>query len=101
MPSINQLYEEYKPRGFEVVLVNMGEDEERVRLAAKTRGYRMPILLDSEAEVVWVYRVTATPTVFLITRGGLIAGRAIGMRDWAGSQGRAVLEALLAEQRKP
>lgn len=101
MPSINRLYGEYEARGFEVLLVNMGEREGHVRSTAKTRGYRMPILLDSWGEVSRAYAVTGTPTVYLITRKGLIAGRAIGMRDWAGSKGRAVLEALLDEQQQP
>jgi hypothetical protein len=36
--------------------------------------------------------------VFLVSRRGLIVGRAIGIREWTGAPARAVIEALLAEQ---
>jgi len=98
LPSINELYSEYKSRGLKVLLVNMGEDEEHVRATAKKRGYRMPIVLDVRRQVSGAYGVVATPTVYLVNRRGLIAGRTIGMRDWAGPSGRALLEALLGER---
>ena len=44
------------------------------------------------------YGVRSTPTVFLVSRRGLIVGRAIGMREWTGAPARAVIEALLAER---
>lgn len=45
----------------------------------------------------WRYGVRATPTVFLVSRRGLIVGRAIGTRDWAEAPARAVIESLFAD----
>ena len=89
--------DEYRTRGLELVLVNMGESEDRVRAAVKSRGYRARVALDADLEMSREYGVRATPTVFLVSRRGLIVGRAIGIRDWTGAPGRGVLEALLAE----
>jgi len=88
---------EYRVRGLELVLVNMGENEDRVRAAVKSRNYRARVALDADLDVSGQYGVRATPTVFLVSRRGLIVGRAIGARDWTGAPTRAVLEALLAE----
>ena len=97
MPSIDQMADEYRVRGLELVLVNMGENEDRVRTAVKSRSYRARVALDADLDVSRQYGVRATPTVFLVSRRGLIVGRAIGARDWTGALARAVLEALLAE----
>ena len=98
MPSIDRLADEYRGRGLEVVLVNMGEAEDKVRAAVKSRGYRTRVALDTNLEMSREYGVRSTPTVFLVSRRGLVVGRAIGMREWTGAPARAVIEALLAER---
>jgi len=54
------------------------------------------VALDAGGAVSAAYRVTGTPTVFLVDRRLDLVGRAIGRRDWAGTDGRRLLEALLA-----
>ena len=98
MPSIDRLADEYRGRGLEVVLVNMGEAEDKVRAAVKSRGYRVRVALDADLEVSREYGVRSTPTVFLVSRRGLVVGRAIGIREWTGAPARAAIEALLAER---
>lgn len=92
---MNGLYEEFKGRGFTWLLVNMGEDAELVRQTVGKRGYTAPVLLDATREVTAAYRVTGTPTVYLIDRRSQIVGRAIGRREWAAEEGRRLLVALL------
>jgi hypothetical protein len=95
LPSINALYEEFKGRGLALLLVNLGEDPQLVGKTAATRGYTAPVLLDRERTVSAAYLVTGTPTVYLVDRESRIVGRAIGRRDWAGAQGRRLMDALL------
>lgn len=95
MPSLNALHEEFKGRGFTLLLLNIGEDPELVRRTVKARRYTAPVLLDPERTGADAYRVTGTPTVYLIDRRSHIIGRAIGRRDWVGEAGRRLLEALL------
>ncbi len=95
MPSINALYEEFKGRGFVLLLVNLGEDPQLVGKTAQARGYTAPVLLDRDGAVSTAYLVTGTPTVYLVDRQSRVIGRAIGRREWAGEHGRRLIEALL------
>ena len=92
---MNVLYEEFKGRGFVLLLVNMGEDPERVRRAVTARRYTAPVVLDRGREVSDAYAVTATPTVYLVDRRGQIIGRAVGRREWSGEAGRRLLAELV------
>jgi len=92
---MNALYEEFKGRGFVLLLVNMGEDPEIVRRAVKARRYTAPVLLDGDRKVSDAYVVTATPTVFIVDRRLQIIGRAVGRREWGGEAGRRLIAALL------
>jgi hypothetical protein len=51
--------------------------------------------------VAGAYGVTATPTVFVIGRDGLVLGRAIGRRPWVAAEGRALLGEILALPPRP
>lgn len=95
MPSINALHEEFKGQGLTVLLVNMRENREVVR-AVTTRRYTAPVVLDEDGEVADAYRVTGTPTVYLLDRRLQILGRAIGRRDWASEEGRRFFAAVLS-----
>ena len=94
---MNGLYEEFKGRGFTLLLINMGEDTDLVRRTVRARGYTAPVLLDPDRKVTADYRVTGTPTVYIVDRRLQIIGRAIGRRDWAGAAGRRLIEALLRQ----
>jgi cytochrome c biogenesis protein CcmG, thiol:disulfide interchange protein DsbE len=96
LPSIDGLYREFRTRGLSVLLVNMGEDPDLVRRTVTARGYAAPVLLDTDRSVVRAYGVSATPTVYLLDRRHGIVARAIGRREWAGEEGRRLLDALLA-----
>jgi peroxiredoxin len=96
LPSINALHEEFKGQGLTVLLVNMREDREIVRRAVTTRRYTAPVVLDADGQVADAYRVTGTPTVYLLDRWLQIIGRAIGRRDWASEPGRRLLAAVLS-----
>lgn len=96
MPSINALHEEFKGQGLTVLLVNMRENRETVGRAVTTRGYTAPVVLDEDGEVADAYRVTGTPTVYVLDRGLQIVGRAIGRREWASEEGRRLFAAVLS-----
>jgi peroxiredoxin len=96
LPSINQVYREWEPKGVTVLLVDIREDREKVARAVAERGYVAPVVLDLSGEVTEAYGVRATPTTFLVARDGTIVGRAIGPRPWTGPDARALFQALLA-----
>lgn len=92
---MNALHEEFKGRGFTLLLLNMGENSELVRRTVKARGYTAPVLLDPQRKITDAYLVTGTPTVYLVDRRSHIIGRAVGRRDWSGETGRQLIGALL------
>ncbi len=99
MPSVNQLYGEYRSKGLEVLLVNFRESPAAVKRAVGERGYTAPVLLDESGEVTGrLYGVWGPPTVYLIDRQGRLVGRATGPRGWDSPQARKFIDALLAEK---
>jgi hypothetical protein len=62
----------------------------------KGAGVTVTVLLDYDGAVTRDYRVTATPTTFVIGRDGRQVARAAGTRPWDGPAGRALLDALVA-----
>lgn len=92
---MNALYQEFKGRGFVLLLVNMGEDPEIVQRAVKARRYTAPVVLDRRREISDAYVVTATPTVYILDRRLQVIGRAVGRREWTGPAGRRLMAELL------
>jgi hypothetical protein len=101
LPSVNALYEEFKTRDLSVLLVNIKEDLDTVRRAVRDRHYTAPVVLDSDGRIANVYRVTGTPTVFMLDRELYIVGRAIGRRDWGSDAARRLLADALAPPSRP
>ena len=97
MPStIEQLHREYGPKQVAVLAINIQEGRQKVAGWVKDKGLTSRVLLDPAGEAVAAYRVTATPTFFLIGRDGKLVARGVGTRTWLGDKGRALLSALLA-----
>ena len=94
---LEKLHREYAARGLMVVAVNYREDAGTVRQYARELGLTMPLVLDSTGTVRQSYGVIGLPTTFLIGRDGRAVARAVGPRDWAGPEGRVLIESLLGE----
>ena len=95
------MHRDYKSRGLEVLAVNMKESKSLVSSWVKKHNTTFRVLLDPDEAVTRAYRVSATPTVFLVDRDGKFVGTAIGTRDWVSPKGRALLEALLKQGSTP
>jgi AhpC/TSA family len=97
LPPVQKLYQEYRGKGFEVLLIDFQEDPERVRQTVKDRGYTAPVLIDRSGDVTGkVYGVWGPPTLYIVDRQGRLVGRAAGPRPWDSPAGRRFIEALLA-----
>jgi len=95
LPSIDALQKDLDRDGLTVLLVNIAEPRATVAQVVAARGYTARVLLDPDGGASERYRVTGTPTVYLIGRDGMLLGRAVGARPWASPPGRALLTALL------
>jgi peroxiredoxin len=99
LPSVNQLYGQFREKGLEVLLVNFRESPATVKRAVQERGYTAPVLLDESGDTTGrLYGVWGPPTVYLIDRRGQLVGRGAGPRDWESPKARQFIEALLAEK---
>jgi len=80
MPAIQEVYESYRSKGFEVVAVNMTHQDSLPDVKAFTDTYQLtfPVLLDEAGETSLQYRVRALPTTFLIDKDGIIREVMIG-----------------------
>jgi hypothetical protein len=101
LPStIEQVHREFAPRGLAVLAVNIQEEPNHVAGWIREKKVSAPVLLDRDGGVTAAYRVTGTPTVVLIDRGGKMVGRAVGTRGWTTTAGSALLKALLEPPRR-
>jgi hypothetical protein len=97
LPStIEQVHREYRGRGLLVYAVNIEEARPAVAGWIEKHKTTVPVLLDPGGDASAAYRITATPTAFLIGRDGKFVAKAIGTKAWMSEHGRALLERLLA-----
>ena len=98
MPStIEQVHREYKDLGLALYAVNIEENRSTVAGFVQKHNLVLPVLLDPEGDASAAYRITATPTVFLIGRDGKLVAKALGTKAWTSPQGRALLQRLLVK----
>lgn len=94
--GVEKVVRERKGQPFTVLAVSIEEPADLVAGYVKGAGITSPVLLDGDGTVARAYRVTGTPTTYLIGRDGRLVARAAGTREWDGPAGRALLDALVA-----
>jgi peroxiredoxin len=94
MPSLNRLYQELRPRGFEVVAVSLDRSTDDVREYIGKKGFKFLVLMDEGNTVAKRYKVFSTPTTFLIDKKGNVVERFYGEYDWQDRDVRAKIEKL-------
>ena len=84
MPSMQRAWEKLKGENFEMLAVNVGEDEDTIFGFSFAAGMELtfPILLDPDSRAVRAWPVIALPTSFIVDRRGRIVYRAVGGREW-------------------
>lgn len=74
-----------------VVAIDIQESHDVVARWARDKPLSFPILLDPSGAVSREYEVTATPTVFVLSREGKLVGKALGNKPWTSEAGHALL----------
>ncbi len=88
------MHRQYKDR-LTVVAIDIQEGRETVAKWARDKNVSFTILLDTSGAVTREYEVTATPTVFVLSRDGKLVGKALGTKSWTSGQGHALLGRLV------
>ncbi|MEA3361834.1 MAG: TlpA disulfide reductase family protein [Thermodesulfobacteriota bacterium] len=83
MPSMEQLYRDFKDKGLVMLAVNVDENGKKaVSQFLQKTPHSFPILLDSENIAQNAYGVFRFPESFIIDRNGVVVEKIIGGRDW-------------------
>lgn len=78
MPDLQASYADLQSKGFEIVAVDLQEDQPTVSGYAKSLGLSFTILLDRNATVFGQYHITGLPTSYFIDKDGTVRDYTIG-----------------------
>jgi cytochrome c biogenesis protein CcmG/thiol:disulfide interchange protein DsbE len=97
LPSFQQLYQEYGPKGLKLVAVSIDSyvSDDSIRKFADHFGLTFEILHDSTGKIDRSYQTTGYPESFVIGREGDIRKKFIGPDDWNSTGNRALIAQLL------
>lgn len=98
MPSMNQIYQHYHPRGLELLGINFQEDPEQITEFLKQVKVDFPVLFDHDGAVAQQWNVFSMPTSFLVDRSGKVRYAVSRSIHWDLPEHTVVIERLLAEQ---
>jgi len=98
MPALEKIYVRYRDRGFQILAVDIDEPAERVAKYFRKKGLTYTYLLDPRGQLARRFGVWSIPVTFIVDRRGIIKGRAVGPRHWDSSDGRKLIQMLLADQ---
>lgn len=96
MPSMERLYQTFKPTDFAMLAVSIDrQGAPVVKPFMAELKLTFPALLDSKTEVARQFGLRGLPTTYLIDREGRLIGAAVGGRDWYSTEARALIAGLL------
>ena len=97
MPSMEELYRLYGPRGVHVVAVSIDDyvGEDSIRAYAKGLGLTFEILHDPSHAIERAYQTTGYPESFVIDRDGTIRKKWISATNWNSAANHALFDELL------
>jgi thiol-disulfide isomerase/thioredoxin len=98
MPSMRLLKESLAGMPFEVLAVNLGEPETRIRSFLEKVPVNFPVLLDSDSSASKAWRARLLPATFIVGPNGAIRYSHLGELDWSHASVRQAIVALLKPQ---
>lgn len=96
MPAMEQLYQTFPRREFEILAVSTDAQGAVVtRPFQQQMGLTFPILHDSEYRTGLVYGARTLPITFMLDRQGIVRQKIFGARDWASPEARELIHELM------
>ena len=71
LPLMEELYQEYQDLGFEILAINVDDEESKADVLLNDIEVTFPVLYDTSGEVSQLYEVSAMPTTVFVDRDGL------------------------------
>lgn len=97
MPEMEQLFQAFRDRPFDMLAVAMQQTGDQVAPVFKELGLHYTALLDVEGEITASYGVRGLPTTLFIDCAGRLVGKVTGPRPWNNQAVHQLLSALLQE----
>ncbi len=80
MPYLNQIYNEYKGKGLQLIGIGLSSDPTQLRFLIKQLGLEYPVLFGNDKVSAAYGNIEVVPTTIIIDRQGNIAQKIIGTR---------------------
>jgi thiol-disulfide isomerase/thioredoxin len=98
LPSVQAMYNKLKDKGFEIIAVDVMEDQKTVGNFVKANAMTFPVLLDTSGSVGRNYDAGSIPTNYILDRNGKILARIVGYdgTEWTDPARIALFEKLLS-----
>ncbi len=98
-PQLDRLSREFKPRGVEVIAVNVDEHRKDADAFLKTQSHKLRVMFDPSARVADAFGARGVPASYLIDARGMIRFAHEGWDETADAIYRREIRSLLAEWR--
>ena len=99
MPSMEALFQKFKPRGFTVLAISLDEKgAAAVKPFLKKFQLTFPVALDPDSEISTRYGARDLPSSFLIDAKGRVIAAAKGERDWYSAEAISYVSEVLDNQ---
>ncbi len=82
MPSMERLYNRFASRDFEIIAVDLQENNKQVSKFVDDNSLTFKILLDKTGSTGAAYGARSIPTTYIINRDGSVLARTLGGREW-------------------
>lgn len=79
--DIQKISDEYKDKGLEIILVDLGEEEALVKDFLQKKNYNLRVLLDPDQNIGNKYGIRQIPSTFFIDKNGNIVTSSSGSLD--------------------
>ena len=95
MPAMHRLAGILSDRPFEIVTISMKESAQKVSAFFARQNLAFKTLLDSDGQLAEKLGIRAIPTTLIIDSSGILAGIAVGARDWDSQAAVAMFKHLM------
>lgn len=96
MPSMQEVYADYRDRGFRIAAVSVDAgSSDKVVAFGRELGLTFDLLQDASGGIQQAYRTIGVPQSYLIDRRGVVQWITLGEEDWRRPEHRERIERLL------
>ncbi|MBI4319502.1 MAG: TlpA family protein disulfide reductase [Chloroflexi bacterium] len=81
MPELEAVYRERRDKGLVILAVSIDDSVAAAADFIRENGFTFPVLLDTDKQVSYLYRVRPIPTSFFVDREGVVREVHIGAMD--------------------